>query len=106
MRPYRKFKDVLIEDLRDDPEHAQAYLQVAFEEFEQYGDTEHLLVALRNVTEAQGGVPTLAKKVNMGKTSLYKVLSENGNPRLSTVYTVLRGLGYKLTLAPLEKQPT
>ena len=59
MRQYRKYKDVLIEDLRNDPEHAHLYLQVAFEEFEQDGDTEQLLVALRNVTEAQGGVPTL-----------------------------------------------
>ena len=105
MTTYRKFKDVLIEDLRNDPEHAYAYLQVALEEFEEDGDTEHLLIALRNVTEAKGGVPALAEKVNMGKTSLYKALSEKGNPRLSTIYTILKGLGYKLMLAPVERQP-
>lgn len=104
MRTYRKFKDVLIEDLRGDPEYAQAYLQVAFEEFGQEGDTEHLMVALRNITEAQGGVPALAERVKMGKTSLYKALSENGNPRLSTIYTILNGLGYELTPIQREKQ--
>lgn len=104
MRSYRKFKDVLIEDLRNDPEHAHAYLQVALEEFEEDGDTKHLLIALRNVTEAQGGVPSLAQKVNLGKTSLYKALSEQGNPTLSTIYTILKGLGYKLMLAPREPQ--
>ena len=104
MRKYRKFKDALIDDLRDDPEYAQAYLQVAFEEFEQDEDMQMLLLSLRNVTEAQGGVPALAKKVNMGKTSLYNALSEKGNPRLSTVYAILRGLGYKLMPVPMEKQ--
>lgn len=103
MRTYRKFKDALIDDLRNDPEHAHAYLQVALEAFEEDGDTQHLLIALRNVTEAQGGVPSLAERVNMGKTSLYKALSEEGNPTLSTIYTILKGLGYKLMLAPLEQ---
>jgi len=104
MRTYRKYRDVLIDDLRNDPEHAHAYLQVALEEFEEDGDTRQLMVALRNVAEAQGGVPALAKKVKMGKTSLYKALSEEGNPRLSTIYAILHGLGYKLMLAPRDKE--
>ena len=104
MRQYRKFKDVLIEDLKNDLEYRHTYLQVALEEFQEDGDTQHLLLALRNVTEAQGGVPSLAKKINMGKSSLYKALSEEGNPRLDTIYTILNGLGYKMQLVPFEGQ--
>ena len=100
MRTYRKFQDVLIDDLRADPEQAYAYLQVALEEFDQDGDTEHLMLALRNVAEARGGVPELARQVNMGKTSLYKALSEKGNPTLSTVNAILHGLGYRLSIVP------
>lgn len=103
MRKYRKFQDVLIDELRDDPAQAYGYLQVALEEFDQNGDTEHLMLALRNVTEAQGGVPELARQVNMGKTSLYKVLSEKGNPTISTVNTILHGLGYRLAIKPIEQ---
>lgn len=102
MRRYRKFQDALISDLRDDPAQAYAYLQVALEEFDQDGDTEHLMLALRNVAEAQGGVPELARQVDMGKTSLYKALSEEGNPTLSTIHMILHGLGYRLALAPTE----
>lgn len=69
MRKYRKFQDVLIDELRDDPEQAFAYLQVALEEFDQDGDVEHLMLAVRNVAEAQGGVPELARQINIGKTS-------------------------------------
>ncbi len=100
MRTYRKFQDVLIDDLRADPEQAHAYLQVALEEFDQDGDTEHLMLALRNVAEAQGGVSELARQVKMGKTSLYKALSEKGNPTLSTVGAILHGLGYRLSIVP------
>lgn len=106
MRKYRKFQDVLIDDLRSDPEQAYAYLQVALEEFGQDGDTEHLMVALRNVTEARGGVPELARQVKMGKTSLYRALSEKGNPTLSTVGAILHGLGYRLSLAPSQTGDT
>lgn len=102
MRKYRKFQDVLIDELRDDPEQAYAYLQVALEEFDQDGDTEHLMLALRNVAEARGGVPELARQVNMGKTSLYRALSEKGNPTISTVNTISHGLGYRLALEPTQ----
>lgn len=104
MRKYRKFQDVLIDDLRSDPEQAYAYLQVALEEFGEDGNTEHFMVALRNVAEARGGVPELARQVDMGKTSLYKVLSEKGNPTLSTISTILHGLGYRLALAPAKSE--
>lgn len=105
MRKYRKFRDVLIEELRNDPDQADAYLKVALEEFDHHRDVEHLMVALRNLTEAQGGVPELARRVKMGKTSLYKALSEKGNPTLSTIGTILHGLGYRLAVEPLEKRP-
>jgi probable addiction module antidote protein len=104
MSQYRKFRDLVIEDLRNDPEYAEAYLRVAFEEFEQEGDSEHLMVALRNVAEAQGGVPELARRLKKGKTSLYKALSEQGNPRIETVGAILQGLGYRLTLEPITPQ--
>lgn len=101
MRNYRKFHETLIEDLKNDPEYANAYLKVALEEFEQERDAEHLMVALRNVAESQGGIPALAERLDMNKTSLYKALSEEGNPRLSTIGDILHGLGYRLSLEPI-----
>ena len=102
MRNYRSHNDVMIEKLKNDLEYRHAYLQVAIENFQEDGESHYLLLALRNVAEAQGGVPMLAKKVNMGKTSLYKALSEDGNPRLNTIYTILGGLGYKMQVVPVD----
>lgn len=101
MPDYRKFRDILIEQFREEPESAQAYLEESIKEYENDGDAELLLLALRTVAEAQGGVPKLAKSIGMQRQSLYKALSENGNPRLSTIGAVLQGLGYRLTIQPI-----
>jgi len=47
---------VLIDGLRNDPEQAYTYSQVALKGFDQDSDTEHLMLALWNVAEARGGV--------------------------------------------------
>lgn len=46
------YHEHLIESLRD-PEEAIAYLRVALEEYEQDGDSEFFLLALRNIAEAR-----------------------------------------------------
>jgi hypothetical protein len=52
MKPSVPYHELLIEKLKD-PKAVRAYLEVAIEEFEAYGDKEHFLLALRNVIEAQ-----------------------------------------------------
>ena len=48
MSNYRNFKDYHIEQLRD-PEDAKIYLSVALENYEQNGDIEAFLLAVRDV---------------------------------------------------------
>jgi probable addiction module antidote protein len=96
----RKYQDFLIEQLKDHDE-AVAYLNAALEESLK-GDEEsqHLfLLALRNVAEAQGGVGALAKKANVGRESLYKSLSEKGNPKWHTLVSLVMAMGLNLRLS-------
>jgi len=80
------------EQLRDS-EVAAEYLSEALED----GDTATVLMALRNITEAQAdGVAGLAARTHLGRESMYKMLSRRGNPKLSTLTKVLQGLGLKL----------
>ena len=51
----RKYHDYLIEKLAD-REKAVSYLQTALEEYQRDGDMPALLLALRSVVEAQGGI--------------------------------------------------
>ncbi len=52
MPDYRKFKDYHIEQLRD-PEDARIYLSIVLADYEKDKDIEALLVALRDIAEAQ-----------------------------------------------------
>ena len=85
MRKYRKHRDVVIEKLKEDTEYRDRYMQLAVEEYQQDKDMQAFLLSLRYVAEALGGIPELSRKTNIGKTSLYKVLSGDGNPKLDTV---------------------
>lgn len=50
--------------------------------------------------EAQGGVGQLAKVAKLNRESLYKLLSKKGNPRLSSLASILDGLGIELQFVP------
>ena|ERR1700733_14521920 len=93
------YHDELIESLKKSKE-ADMYLRLAMEEYHEDGDTEALLIALRNIAEARGGIGKLAKKTHLNRQNLYQVLSKKGNPTLDTFELILKGLGYKLTIQP------
>lgn len=84
----------VIEELRKNHKFAIEYLKAAFEE----DDEQVMLIALRRVAEARGGVAKVAKAAGIGRESLYRALSPRGNPRLSTLLAVTKAIGLKLTL--------
>jgi probable addiction module antidote protein len=81
-----------------DKDEAVAYLKVALEEYEEDHNTEIFMLALRNVAEARGGISELSEKTKLNREHLYRMLSKRGNPRLITLDTVLRGLGFRLSI--------
>ena len=88
----RSVRETHNEQLRDS-EVAAEYLSEALED----SDNATVLMALRNITEAQAdGIAGLAARTHLGRESMYKMLSRTGNPKLSTFTKVLRGLGLKL----------
>lgn len=91
------YHESLLEELRD-PDVAESYLQIALEEYEQDQHHAAFMLALRNLTEAKGGLGELAKKTNLNRQNLYRILSEAGNPRLETLFSIMQALGYKLTV--------
>lgn len=87
--------DAMVSELRAHPEFAAAYLKAALENAE---DPGVLLIALRRVAEARGGVAKIAKAAGIERESLYRALSARGNPRWSTLVAVTRAMGLKLTV--------
>ncbi|MFZ5723400.1 MAG: addiction module antidote protein [Pseudomonadota bacterium] len=73
----------------------QAYLDAALEE----DDPALFAAALGDIARAKG-MSQLARDTGLGRESLYKALSAEGNPELATVFKVVRALGLKLHVGP------
>ena len=58
--------------------------------------------ALGEIAKARG-MSKIAEETGLGRESLYKALSGNGNPSFGTVLKVLRALGFALDIKPILK---
>lgn len=76
------------------PEDVALYIESVLEE----DDPALLLLALRNVAESQGGIAMMAKNSGLSRESLYRTLSENGNPKISTLISIMKALGLHLSV--------
>jgi len=85
------FREQLLQDLQDHREAAR-YLNAAAEDSE-----EMFLVALRDVAEAHRMV-TVAAEAGVAREALYRMLSEEGNPRLRNLWAILNAVGLRLRL--------
>lgn len=83
---------------REDPAFATQYLNDVLED----GDQADLLVALRQIAQAFGGVPAVAEKAQLNATQLYRTLSADGNPELRSLTAVLKALGMRLAVQPIR----
>jgi probable addiction module antidote protein len=75
----------------DSDEAMAAYIEAALEE----DDPALLAAALGDVARAKG-MTQIARETGLGRESLYKALSPEGNPEFGTVQKVMRSLGLKI----------
>ncbi len=79
-------------ELLDTPEAIAAYIEAAFED----GDPSLITHALGVVARAKG-MSQLARDAGVTREALYKALTPEGDPKLSTFLGVLKALGMKLS---------
>jgi len=89
--------DTTVESLRHDPELAAAYLNDVLVD----GDLEELMIALRRVSSAFGGVGEIAQQAELNAKTLYRTLSPKGNPELRSLTAILKAMGFRLAIEPL-----
>ncbi len=104
MRKYRKWRDILIEQLAADPTAAIGFLQTIMEDYHVFGNSATVMSAVQTVIESQGGVPEVAKRTSMDPQTLTKVLSSEDTPRIDTLATILTALGCRLSIKPLPTE--
>ncbi len=86
-----KFSKFDRSDYINSPEQASEYLQVMFNE----NGLEGFYKALGDVAKAKG-MSNISEETKLGRESLYKALSENGNPKFSTVAKTLESLNINM----------
>ena len=88
------YEETLLPMLKD-PVEAAAYIEAVME----LDDPVALLVALRHVAKAHG-MAEVARRAAVGDKMLFKALSAEGNPTLTTVHKVLHAVGLRLSVVP------
>lgn len=95
------YDDAMAEMYREQPELAAEVLNISLAE----GDPEMLLVTLRHMTKAFGGISQIAALAGLNETTLYRTLSRRGNPNLKTLLGITHAMGFHLTLVPNKAEP-
>ena len=86
-----RFKDYLLKDLVR-PEFAKGYLEAALQDFDKDGNIEILLLSMKDIAEAQGGIERLAKWTNLSPRALTYLLNAKHPLQLDKVLDILSKL--------------
>lgn len=94
----RPHDDAMAELYRSDPALALDVINSILQD----GDQGELLIVLRQLTQAFGGVQAIAEHAHLNPTQLYRTLSPKGNPALSSLSAILKAMGLRLAVQPLN----
>lgn len=98
----RAHDDAMAEVYREDPAFVVEMLNSILED----GDQGELLIALRQIAKAFGGVQAVAEQAHLNPTQLYRTLSPEGNPALSSFSAILKAMGMRLSVQPMRPPST
>jgi probable addiction module antidote protein len=90
----RNHDEAMAEEFKQNPAYALELLNGILEE----GEQGELLIVLRQMAKAFGGVQSVAEKANLNPTQLYRTLSEEGNPELRSLSAILKAMGLRLAV--------
>lgn len=94
----RPHDEAMAELYRQDPAYAVQLLNSILED----GDQGELLITLRQMAKAFGGVQAVAEQAQLNPTQLYRTLSPEGNPALSSFSAILTAMGMRLAIEPVS----
>ena len=98
------WREYMVQRLASDPRRVEGYLQAIMEEYQTFGDLRVVLLALRTVAEAEGGISVLAKRIDIEPEVLSQKLSSDKALTIDMLKTVLNAFGCRLSIEPLETE--
>ena len=101
MTKMRDFDAYLMERLAA-PERIIGYLQAALENYQTFNDVSVFLLSLRTAIAAQEGISERVEQTGKLSKAFAEVLNAEDAPRIDTLAEILKVLGGRLTIEPLE----
>ena len=96
----RAHDEAMAEIYANDPEFARQVINGILADDQ--GDQGELLIILRQMAKAFGGVQAVAEQAQLNPTQIYRTLSPQGNPALSSFSAILKAMGMRLSVLPIQ----
>ena len=94
--------DNYMNNILQDNSEALSYLELAFDDYQKDGNTRALMLAIRRVAEANGGISKLANETKLNRQNLYRIFSNKTSPRFDTITKILRALGITISFKTFD----
>ena len=98
------WREYMVQRLASDPGRVEGYLQAIMEEYQTFGDPRVVLLALRTVAEAEGGISALAKRIDIEPEVLSQELSSDKALTIDLLKTILNAFGCRLSIESLDPE--
>ena len=101
-KPEVRYDNWMMGRLKKNKKEAFEYLKASFEENADCPPA--FLLSLRRVSQAfDMSLEVIAKETGISTAAIYKALGKKGNPTIDTLASILKTMGFKLTLASISK---
>ena len=98
LQNFPKHQDFLKQQLKDDCEYAQMWLNSLLDDYAETKDVNDLIYNLKPLIEAKHTICEFAKLIGIHRITLYKIFSRKMIPSIEILHKIFLGLGYDLKL--------
>lgn len=99
LQNFPKHQDYLKQQLKEDEEYAQMWLESLLEDYSENKDVNDLIYNLKPLIEANYSICDFAKLIGIHRITLYKIFAHKMVPSLEILHKIFAGLGYTLNFS-------
>ena len=99
LQNFPKHQDNLKEQLKNDSEYAQMWLDSLLDDYSTTKDVNELIYNLKPLIEANYTICDFAKLIKINRITLYKIFSRKMIPSIEILHKIFAGLGYDLKIS-------
>lgn len=98
-RKLPKHQDYFKQQLKEDSEYAQMWLDGILEDYSKTKDVNELVYNLKPLIESKYTICEFAKIIGIHRITLYKIFARKMIPSIEVLHKIFMGLGYDMTLS-------